>query len=127
MKLFHKSNTRKMKVRIKSCVGIPTYNWYSNFIGRVFEAEWEFRNNLLTGRLVVDGKVLLRGDCDFAAEDAIDSETISGQFSFVNDKLQFTMHTQNVSFPEVKKALLKLKEEIERQISNEQNCPYYES
>lgn len=124
MKLFHQSNTRKMKVRIKNCVGISAYNWYSNFIGRVFEAEWEFRNNLLTGRLVVDGKLLLRGDCDFVAEDAVDNLPISGQFSFVNDKLQFTIQTQNVSFFEVKKALLKLKEEIERQISKEQNCPY---
>lgn len=108
-----------MKVRIKSCINVRHYEWYHDFIGRVFNAEWEFKNKLLTGRLLIDGKVILRGDIDFVDEDSVDDVPLQGAFTYVNGKVDLKLNVSNISNAELKAGLVKLKEEIERQIAKE--------
>lgn len=51
---------------------------------------------------------------------------IQGEFSidFETNGLNFTCHTQNVTFTEVENALIKLRDELERQIKNKNKCPF---
>lgn len=52
---------------------------------------------------------------------------ISGEFSidFETGGLNFNCHTQNVEFGEVRDALIRLRDEIDRQIINQQQCPFH--
>lgn len=48
-----------------------------------------------------------------------------GTFEVVDGKLDFVCLTKDVPYETVKSGLIKMKEEIERQLANEQLCPYY--
>jgi len=54
------------------------------------------------------------------------NETIfQGTFKVTNGKLDFNCETQGVSFNEVRSGLTKLRDEINRQINNQEKCPHY--
>lgn len=48
-----------------------------------------------------------------------------GTFRVINGELDFVCLTNGVPYETVKAGLIKLKDEIERQLANEQKCPYY--
>lgn len=52
---------------------------------------------------------------------------IQGEFSidFETGGLNFRCSTQNVEFHEVRDALIRLRDEMDRQIINEKKCPFY--
>ena len=50
---------------------------------------------------------------------------LKGSFAVANGKLDFVCETKHVSFAEVKTSLLKLRAEIDRQLDNENSCPFY--
>lgn len=56
-----------------------------------------------------------------------DEKFIKGEFSidFETNGLNFTCSTQNVEFEEVEAALIKLRDEIQRQLDNKHKCPFY--
>lgn len=51
---------------------------------------------------------------------------IKGEFSidFESDRLNFTCSTNNVSFKEVENALIRLRDEVQRQLDNKKKCPF---
>lgn len=49
----------------------------------------------------------------------------SGVFKYEDGKLDFTIENSNVTFEESREALLKVKEEIERLLGNQKQCPYH--
>lgn len=51
-------------------------------------------------------------------------KTFKGTFKIVDDKLDFICVTKGVSFEEVEKGLLKLRDEINRQLENKNKCPF---
>lgn len=54
-----------------------------------------------------------------------DPKILKGQFEVVDGKLSFTCSTQNVSFDEVLCGLTLLRDELQRQIDNQQKCPFH--
>lgn len=50
---------------------------------------------------------------------------LEGTFRFKDDKLDFHCHTKNVSFAEVLKCITALRDECQRQIGNQVNCPHF--
>jgi hypothetical protein len=52
-------------------------------------------------------------------------EIIEGTYKVTDGKLSFTCKTQGVTFDQVRSALTLLKEEIERQLAMQANCPYH--
>lgn len=51
-------------------------------------------------------------------------EVFKGKFKFTDNKLDFTCITKGVSFETVEKGLIKLRDEINRQLQNKDKCPY---
>lgn len=51
---------------------------------------------------------------------------IKGIFDYSNGVLNFTCTNQNVTFTEAREGLIKLKEEIQRQLDNQEKCPFHE-
>ncbi len=49
---------------------------------------------------------------------------LEGRFSYENGELSFSMTTRNVSFGEVEAALIKLRDEADRQIKGKAACPH---
>ena len=49
---------------------------------------------------------------------------IKGEFEFKDGKLEFNCHTHGVSFQEVLEAITALRDECQRQIDNQENCPH---
>ncbi len=52
-------------------------------------------------------------------------KTIKAEFEYKDGKLNFNCTTKNVDFNELKIAFIAIKEEIDRQILNEQKCPFF--
>lgn len=50
---------------------------------------------------------------------------IRGTFEVVDGELSFTCSTNNVSFSEVKQGLTKLRDEMNRQLDNQKECPFH--
>ena len=52
---------------------------------------------------------------------------IKGEFSidFETDSFNFTCNTQNVTFAEVEQALIRLRNEVQRQLDNKEKCPFH--
>lgn len=48
-----------------------------------------------------------------------------GTFSVTDGKLDFVCKTEGISFIDVKDGLIKLRDEINRQLSEQQKCPFY--
>lgn len=55
---------------------------------------------------------------------AEDIKEFHGTFKVVDGILDFTCTTKNVSFKEVEEGLIKLRDEINRQLENKDKCPY---
>lgn len=52
---------------------------------------------------------------------------INGYFEIIDGELNFTCSTQNVSFEDVSDGLTKLRDELNRQIENQEQCPFHPS
>lgn len=48
-----------------------------------------------------------------------------GEFEYSNGILSLTCHTQNISFAESLEAITKLRDECQRQIDNQKQCPFH--
>jgi len=53
------------------------------------------------------------------------NKVLRGSFEVVDGKLSFNCTTTNIPFNEVLFGLTKLRDELNRQIDNQQNCPYH--
>lgn len=52
------------------------------------------------------------------------NKVIKGTFEVINGELSFNCTNTNASFDEVKVALIKLRDECQRQLDNESKCPF---
>lgn len=50
---------------------------------------------------------------------------LKGEFTFENGKLNFVCHTQNVEFTEVSEAITAMRDECQRQLNNQEKCPFH--
>lgn len=50
---------------------------------------------------------------------------LKGEFTYENGKLSFVCHTQNVEFAEVREAITAMRDECQRQITNQKQCPFH--
>lgn len=50
---------------------------------------------------------------------------LKGEFTFENGKLNFICHTQNVEFTEVREAITAIRDECQRQLNNQEKCPFH--
>lgn len=50
-----------------------------------------------------------------------------GNFSVTDGKLDFVCITEGISFEDVRAGLTKLRDEINRQLAEQQKCPFYHS
>lgn len=53
------------------------------------------------------------------------TKVISGTFTYVDGVLDFVTTNSNVSFEESREALIKLRDELNRMLDNQENCPVH--
>lgn len=53
-----------------------------------------------------------------------ENKVFNGEFNVEKGVLNFVCHTKNVSFEEAEKGLIKLRDEINRQLELKMNCPF---
>lgn len=52
-------------------------------------------------------------------------KNFNGEFEVVDGKLSFTCHTTNIPYEEVLEGIIKLRDELNRQIADQTSCPHY--